>query len=247
MARILFIDPVGIKAEEEFRLYLKNVKRKDTELDFQYLEGGPEHLEYRLYETLIQPDLLRLIARAEKENYQGAIIGCFYDPGLFEAREIAQRMIIAAPCESSLLLAASLGHKFSILVGREKWVPQVEDNVRKYGLESRLASIRPIGLGVLDFHKDPEVNKKLLIREGEKAVLEDRAEVLILGCTEQYGFYRDLQDILGVPVIDVAISALKYCEYLVDVAFQFGWNISKKYAYESPPDDELKRWGIKWP
>lgn len=247
MAKILFIDPVGVPVEEEFKIYLNGAKRLETELYFQSLNEGPEHLEYRLYEALVLPELLKIVAKAEKNNFKGAVIGCFYDPGLAEAREISQEMILTGPCESSLLLASSLGRKFSILVGRRKWIPQVEENVLKYGLERRLCSIRAIGLGVLDFHRDPDLTKNLLLREGEKAIKEDGAEVLILGCTAQYGFYSMLQATLGVPVIDVAIAALKHCEYLVDVASDFGWGTSKKYTYESPPLEELKKWNISWP
>jgi len=247
MARILFVDPVGVPVEEEFKAYLNKAKGKETELAFQSLKEGPEHLEYRLYEALILPELLGIIARAEDDGFEGTIIGCFYDPGLTEAREILKEMAVTAPCESSLLLASSLGHKFSILVGRRKWIPQVEENILKYGLERRLASIRAIGLGVLDFHRDPDATQNLLVREGEKAIKEDGAEVLILGCTAQYGFYSKLQNILGVPVIDVAIAALKHCEYLVEVATNFHWKASKQYAYEPPPPDERLKWGIRWP
>ena len=50
------------------------------------------------------PKILKIIKEAEKENFEGAIIGCFYDPGLREAREIAEKLVVAAPAEPRCIL-----------------------------------------------------------------------------------------------------------------------------------------------
>ena len=52
-----------------------------------------------------------------------------------------------------------------------------------------------------------------LISEGRKALEEDFAEPVILGCTLETGFYREMQEELGAPVIDPSIAAMKPAEH----------------------------------
>jgi allantoin racemase len=67
----------------------------------------------------------------------------------------------------------------------------------------------------------------------------------VLGCTASSGFYARLQELLGVPVIDSALAALKYAEYLVELRDRFGWSHSKRGGYESPPALELETWQLR--
>ena len=111
-----------------------------------------------------------------------------------------------------MLFALPLGHKFSILSLKRKKIPQKEDLVKKYGFENRCASIRNTGLGVIANYQE---KKEKLIQEGEKAVKEDRAEVLILGCAGMAGLDKEIEKVVGVPVIDGVVSAIMTIESLI--------------------------------
>jgi allantoin racemase len=126
--------------------------------------------------------------------------------------------------EASMLFALPLGHKFSILSLKRKKIPQKEDLVKKYGLENRCASIRATGLGVVANYKE---KKEKLIQEGEKAVKEDGAEVLILGCAGMAGLDKEIEKIVNVPVIDGVVSALMLIESLI----RYGASTSKVGKY----------------
>jgi allantoin racemase len=245
MARILYIAPVRIDEPRFGVSPLAETLLPGNEFASVGLRRGPRHLEYHYYETLVLPDLLHTIVEAESRGFDAAVIGCFYDFGLEEGREMTERLVVTAPCESSILLAASLGHTFSIIVGRRKWIPQMRSNVARYGLESRLASFRTIDLWVPQYHEDEAETARRFREQARKAVHEDGAEVIILGCTASAGFYRELQDELGVPVIDSAIAAIKRAEHLVDLRDRFGWSHSKIGGYESPPREELEGWGLR--
>jgi allantoin racemase len=173
------------------------------------------------------------------------VIGCFYDLALHESREVAEQIVVTAPCESSLLLAASLGSTVSIIVGRRKWVPQMKANVHHYGFGDRLASFRTLEFGVLDYHRDEQETERRFIEAGRKAIHEDGAEVIILGCTASAGFYQQMQEALGVPVIDSAIAAVKHAEQLVEIRDRFGWKTSKVGGYETPPVHEIEEWRLR--
>lgn len=244
MARILYIAPTKVDGPRPVKS-MEQMLRSENEFSAVGFTRGPRHLEYHYYETLVLPDLLHTIVEAERQGYDAAVIGCFYDLGLEEGRELATDLVVTAPCESALLAAASLGHRFSIIVGRRKWIPQMHANVRQYGLDSRLASFQTINLWVPQYHENEEETAQRFKEAGRKAIEEDGAEVLILGCTASAGFYRELQDELGVPVIDSAIAALKHAEHLVELRDQFGWGHSKIGGYETPPQSELDGWGLR--
>jgi len=243
--RILYIKATRDDPAQRERLaaYLGEHAEPGSSVSVEALGRGTDHLEYLSYGAAALPLILAKVLEAEERAFDAAIIGCFYDPGLHEAREVSRRMPVVAPAESSLHLAALLGNRFSVLVGRRKWIPQMRENVRRYGFAGYLASFRDIGMGVTDFHRDPAETERRLLSAARAAVREDGAEVIILGCTAQLGFYRDLQDSLGLPVIDAAVAALKQAELLTSVQ-TWGWTTSKQGGYESPPPAELYRWGL---
>jgi allantoin racemase len=236
--RILWINPVGSSADDaRVRSVLDSVKRPDVRLDVVHLARGPDNLEYHYYEHLVMDDMLGLIRRAERDRYHAAVVGCYYDPGLREARELV-KIPVTAPAEASMHIAATLGHKFSIIVGRRKWVPKMEDNVNTYGLEKKLASFRILNFTVNRMRREREGLERAITREAKLAIAEDGAEVIILGCTVEAGFSRRLMQRLKVPVVDPVIVSFKYAELLADLYSKLGLSHSKIYGYESPPKEE---------
>jgi allantoin racemase len=243
--RILYINPVGTDIYDE-AMYdvLARARRPDTEVDLVSVPSTrPDHLEYHSYEASVVADIVRITHHAAKE-YDGIIIGCFYDVGLREAREVSGKAIVTAPCQSATAIASNLGNTFSVLVGRRKWIPKMKENIYLYGHEHRLASMRPLGLGVSDFQIDHALTCDRLLTEGRGAVEQDGAEVLILGCTVEFGFHEEMQAKLGVPVIDAVISPLKYAEFLAEAAKRFGWYPSRMWGSEAPPQSELAAWRV---
>jgi allantoin racemase len=244
--RVLFINPIGTPIfDDEMKAVLTDSAQEGTEVDVVSLKKGPWHLEYHYYESLVLVDILHRVKEAENRGYDAAVLGCFYDVGLHEAREISEQMVVTSPAESTMLTACSLGSKFSIVVGRKKWIPQMMSNVVRCGLESRLASFKAIDMGVLDFQKRPEETKKRQFEAASEAVRDDGAESIILGCTAEFGFWKELQRKLGVPVLDPVITPFKHAEYLAGLKDRFGWSHSKVGEYESPPTDEIARWKLE--
>ena len=233
--RILYINPVGTDIFDEAMLETINeVKRPDVEVKVVHLSKGPVHVEYHYYEHLNLGETLEWVRWAEKEGYDAVVIGCFYDPGLREARELVSIPVIA-PAEATMHVAATLGHRFSIIVGRRKWIPKMESNVYQYGLEKKLASFRAINFTVPRMAEEPEKLKGSILMEAKKAVEEDGAEVVVLGCTAESGFMKELISKLGVPVLDAVVTSWKYAEMMADLHRKVGLTHCKLYGYEPPP------------
>jgi len=234
----MFVNPVGTEVYDEYiKGIIEEIKRPDVEATVTHLNKGPTHLEYHYYEHLIIDEMLHLLKNAEREGYDAFVIGCFYDPGLREAREIVSMPVIA-PAETCMHVASTLGHKFSIIVGRRKWIPKMEDNAYVYGLERKLASFREMKLSVPQMVKNPGNTKEAILKAAKKAVEEDGAEVIVLGCTMESGFIKDLIRILGVPVLDAVVISWKFAEMCADLYHQFGLSHCKIGGYESPPQEE---------
>lgn len=251
MKKILYIKPSHPAGEGndnaismQIKEYLQSYADPGTTVDIVAMPRGPMHLEYEYYQQLAALEMLNAVKRAENQGYDGAIIGCFDDPALAAAREICHNMCVAGSAESSMGLAATLGSRFSVIVGRDKWIPRMRENVVKYGHQEHLASFRSLGLGVLDFQVDHQRTIDRMREETERAIKEDKAEVIILGCTMEFGFYTQLQKEFGVPVLDALICGLKHAEYLVGLKQTAGWYFSKAAQYAGPDAAEIRSWNI---
>ena len=115
--------------------------------------------------------------------------------------------------------------------------------VRELGHEHRLSGFYHVELGVNDFQRDHAETERRLTEAGRKAVEQDFAEAVILGCTMEIGFYKDLEQRLGVPVIDPSVAALKRAEYAAILKRQCGWVPSRRWSSEAPPEEEIERFG----
>lgn len=243
--RILWINPIGTDVlDADTSKILNEASRTRTEVDVVSLPPDrPDHLDYHGYGGLVVGDITRIVHESASD-YDAVVIGCFGDIGLREAREVSGRAIVTAPCQSATAIASNLGNTFSMLVGRPKIIPKIREDVHLYGHGHRLVSMRALGLGVHEYQVDYDRTCSILLTEGRKAVEEDGAEVLILGCTADYGFAEEMQDKLGVPVIDAMLAPFKYAEFLAETAQRFGWYPSRRWGSEAPPEEELQDWGV---
>jgi allantoin racemase len=91
--------------------------------------------------------------------------------------------------------------------------------VRGLGLEERVITIRDVGIPVLGLSHGGQVEDKIF-EACLKAINEDGAEVLVLGCTGMVGLSEKLQERLRekgyeVPVVDPIRAAIYYAKLLV--------------------------------
>lgn len=249
MVKIMYLSPVAHRDghDDLFAEMARDYKLPGTEVHVTSLPesvGRFSHIEYRSYEGMVTAGIIRAVRAAAREGFDALAIGCFYDTGLHEAREVSGDMIVTAPCAASCEIAASLSNRFGVVVGRRKWVDQMQATVHALGHRDRLAGFYHVELGVTAFQQDHAETENRLIRAGRKAVEEDYAEAVILGCTMEVGFYRQLEDQLGVPVIDPSIAALKRAEYGAHLKRDCGWRPSRKWSCEAPPEEEIATIGV---
>ncbi|MEM0090676.1 MAG: aspartate/glutamate racemase family protein [Nitrososphaerota archaeon] len=206
-------------------------KHKDpgTEIDIINIKRGPESIEQIYDDSWAALPALLEVEKAEKEGCAAAIIYCFGDPALLAAKEAVSIPVVGL-CEPSIHVASMLGRKFSIIgVGGKVGYGLMIDNVTRYGLLHKLASVRLTDIKVLDIRKEFNKLVKILTEEGKKAIEVDGADVLVLGCGGLLNIADILQEKLGAPVIDPGLVALKVAELLAKLKLR-----QSKIAYISP-------------
>lgn len=245
--KVMYLSPVGNDAYDAvFADMARAHKLPNTEVHVTSLppeDGAFTHIEFRAYEAMVTRGIIRATRAAAREGFDALAIGCFYDTALHDAREISGDMIVTAPCVAAVEIATSLSNRFGVIVGRRKWVDQMSATVHDIGQGPRLSGFYHVELGVNDFQTDHQRTNDLLTAAGRRAVEQDFAESLILGCTLEVGFHRDLEATLGVPVIDPSIAVLKRAEYGALLKRQCGWKPSRKWSCEAPPEEEIARFG----
>lgn len=218
--------------KSRFQAKYEQVKNPETEIVYREIPDviGP-HVEQSHEADIAGLLFAREAFKAEQEGFDAVHIGCFAEPGMRSARELCKILVMSAPC-AALHVASMLGNKFSIVIcGRGHLEPMLREVVRRYGLESKLSSIRtldvpPTGMNpTLISKKDLREIEQAALEEAKKAIKEDGAEVIIAYA----GSYNYLKEHLDVPVINPTIATLKITEALV----QMGLTHSKK-AYPRP-------------
>lgn len=246
--KVMYLSPVGNRGADDgiFAKMAADNKLPGTEVHVASLpddDGAFTHIEFRSYEAIVTRGIIRAVRAAAREGFDAFAIGCFYDTALHDAREISGDMIVTAPCMASCEIAASLANRFGVIVGRRKWVNQMQATLHEHGHRDRLAGFYHVELGVNDFQRDHAETNRRLTEAGRKAVEEDYAEAVILGCTLEVGFHNELSETLGVPVIDPSIASLKRAEYAAILKRQCGWVPSRKWSCEAPSEEEIARFG----
>ena len=202
------------------------------------VDKGPIAIETHFDEALGIPDVLFRIQEAEREGVDAGVIDCMGVPGLEAGRELVSFPVIG-PAQAAMHLAAALAHRFSVITVLERTVPLVHQQVVRYGLPAKLASVRAIDIPVLEIEQDQTRVVQALIQESARAVTEDGAHIIIPGCTGMIGLARQVEEGLAsqgyvVPVIDPPWAAMKLAESLVDM----GLSHSKR-TYPDPPATEI--------
>lgn len=228
---ILVINPNSSREmTESIRTTLNRVKRAATELTVVHTEGAPEAIQSASDAAVATPLVLARVREANREGFDAIVLACFSDPGLEAAREQSEALVLGIQ-ETSLHIATILGHKYTIVTPLAKRIASKQQDVRRFRAEAACASVRALGLTVLETEADPQRTKEVVIEVARTAVKEDGAEVLILGCAGMAGYAADVEREVGIVVIDPTVVTLKVAEALTEL----GVRHSKLGLYAGSP------------
>lgn len=231
--RLLYLVP-GAMAPEELerrRAILCRRAFPGTTVDAAMTENGPVSIESLCEEYASIPPTVERAVRAEEEGYDGIILGCYADPGIDALREMLS-IPIAGPFESSCAAALTMGYRTAILTVTPEMCPMLAEEFSAKGFAPRrLAGVRALDMDILELSAQPEQLRARVFAAAERAIRDDGADTLILGCITLAfsGMDTLLEERFGVPCLNPILTALKQCEGFVSM----GLRHSKK-AFATP-------------
>lgn len=144
--------------------------------------------------------------------------------------------------EAAAHTACLLGRTYGIVTSLDRAVPAIHDRLLVAGLAGRCSGVRSVDLPVLELETDPELTAKAFTEQAEQLV-EDGAEVVVLGCAGMSGLHAALSAALDVPVVDGVAVAARLAESLVAL----GLSTSKVRSYATPRPKAVRGWPLTSP
>jgi allantoin racemase len=141
------------------------------------------------------------------------VIACFGDTGVAAAREAAAGPVVGMT-EAALMTAALIAHRFSIITMPRRTIAQSDRVVRDIGLGHR-CTVRAVDEPVAEIESGSLHLLDLFVAEGRRALADDAAEAIILGCAGLADLVAPLREALGVPVIEGVAAATAFAEGLI--------------------------------
>jgi allantoin racemase len=206
----------------------------NTQITTVQPRSGPESIECYYDEYLAIPGILEEIKLSE-DQADGFVIACWGDPGLEAAREITHKPVVGI-AEASMYMANMLAARWGVITTGHRVRTMIEETIHKTGFRHRCVSIQTTGLPVTETETAREATLLALETAGRKAIAQDRAEAICLGCAGMSGLDSALEAKLGVPVIDAVAAAVKMAESLT----WLNKINSKSLTYQSPTSKTIE-------
>jgi len=227
--RILVVNPnttAGMTAN--IAVAARRIAAPGTEIVALTSPHGPASIEGYYDEAMSLAGLLQAVREAE--DYDAVIIACFDDTGLDALRCLTDKPVVGIG-EAGYRMAAMLCNKFSVVTTLARSVPALEHNLMRYGMDRQCQRVRSSEVAVLELeHANPDAYKKIEDEIG-RAIAEDRAEAIVLGCAGMADLAAAMSERFGVPVLDGLACAMGLCESMV----RLGLRTSRLGGYAPPP------------
>lgn len=236
-------DPSGDFVKTFYGLLAKEVDTTDIEIvpidevsesivyreDISPAASGLERI------PLSVPGVMKKAKALEKDGADAIVNACILGPGSSQAAQVVDIPVLD-PGEVAMHVAAILGHKFTILVPGASAIRGFQENIQRYGLASKLASILSTDINPASYVTKERETMDVLLRLSLKAIEEDDAAVIILGCGMLTGKGKELKRLLNdkghdVTVIQPVPLAVEVAKVLVKLNLKQVRLVPANYKY----------------
>jgi allantoin racemase len=213
----------------------------DTEIVALTPSFGAEGVDTQM-ESLLSAVAVMDAVVTYPEPFDAVILGGFGEHGREGLQELTEGPVLDI-AECSAHVALMLGRSYSVVTTMQRSVAAIEDRLLTAGLFDRCASVRSTGLATLELEADPERAFAAIVDQARRAVQDDHAEVLCLGCGGMAGLDEAVAEATGVPVVDGIAAAVTLGEALV----RMGQKTSKICTYAPPEPKQISGWPLTRP
>lgn len=226
--RILVVNPnTTASMTEKIGAAARRAASTGTEIVATNPAKGPASIEGYYDEAISLAGLLETIQKAGE--YDAFVIACFDDTGLDAARCLTDKPVIGIG-EAAYHFASMVANKFSVVTTLGRSVPALEHNLARYGLAARCVKVRASEVAVLELEEPGSDACNRISDEIGRAIHEDRAEAIVLGCAGMTDLAAKLAADHGVPVLDGVACAVGLAETMCHL----GLRTSRLGGYAPP-------------
>ncbi len=177
---------------------------------------------------------------AQAAGYDAFALGCFFDPGLTEARSLVDIPVVSLT-ESCLLTACSLGRKVGMIALTPFQKMQSEDLAAQYGLSGRLSGVVAMSPAVNLFDLENEAAAAAIRErfvEACRIALAQGAEVIIPGdgVLNEFLVRHRLLSVEGAVVLDALGVLFQHAAFFVRARAAGCLDVSRRQLYARPTD-----------
>ncbi|MGY8892566.1 MAG: aspartate/glutamate racemase family protein [Burkholderiales bacterium] len=231
---ILVINPnTTVGMTEKIEAAAHRAAASGTQITAVTSASGPVSIEGYYDEALSVPGLLKVIR--DRADFDAVVIACFDDTGLDAARCVTDKPVIGIG-EAAYSMAGMLANKFSVVTTLARSVPALEHNLMKYGLDRRCARVRSSEVAVLDLEDDSSGAYEKIAAEIARAIADDKAEAIVLGCAGMTDLASKLSQQFDRPVLDGVACAVSLAEAMARLQLK----TSRHGGYAPPPQHKLE-------
>jgi allantoin racemase len=195
--------------------------------------AGPAAVESHTDEAWAALVVAQQVAAAEAADVgpaDGYVVACFGDPGLDAARELTDGPVVGI-AEAAMHVATLSGRTFAVVTTLSRTLGRAHDLVRRYGFEDACVAMYAADVPVLELEDAASAAREKIAELCERAVRDDGADTVVLGCAGMTDLCADLTKRTGVPVIDGVAAAVGLASGMV----RMGVGTSRRDEYAPPP------------
>ncbi|WP_108838789.1 aspartate/glutamate racemase family protein [Tateyamaria sp. Alg231-49] len=212
--KILVVNPNTTSSmTDKIAIAARAVARQDTKIIATNSQDGPASIQGFLDVATCIPGLLAEVAR--HPDVDAIVIACFDDTGVDAVRTLVKVPVLGIG-EAGYHAASMIANKFSVITTLSRSVPGLENNLMRYGLAQKCASVRATDIPVLKLEEGDPATLFKIRSEIRDSIAQDNTEAIVLGCAGMAALMAELSEEFGLPVIDGVAAGVTFAEALVN-------------------------------
>lgn len=181
-----------------------NRKMFDEAASIRMLEHGERAKETPVDAAITIYEQLNNMYEAEKNDFDGLVVGCYLDVGVREGRELCDIPVLGT-AESSLRVCLMLGNKVGILTTSPYAKRGIEANLRSYEMDEQVF-VEDVGLSVEEILRGEEVKiADTIVSAVNKMIQHYDIQVLTFGSGAMYRVYELVMERLAKGGVEIPI------------------------------------------
>ena len=210
------LDEAGIRMRVD---HIRQFVSKDTEITPLIFQNEPRGIKTGADVSLLAAETMQLAMAAERRGADAIVIHGICDFGLEAARGAVDIPVVGLG-SATIHLARQLADSFGVVSKSDATIPEFTRRIRLMGGARWMTSMRPLNIpeGAL-YERNRELKKRFL--EIARFQIEtEGAQLIVAGYSAIFavlpeGTREEMEEILGVPVIDGVAVAVRTAEMMV--------------------------------